>query len=1132
MVKGNPVRRLISLLAASALAIGTPVLLATPAGADISAPASGAVLRGNATLSATGATDTTYCSLTGIADTPSTTLQLINSSGTVVFSNVQSGTGAKSVSVDTHAYPNGNYTARAIERNRRVKNIVSCENFNRTTDRAVSIDNITQLAYSGATEGPQNTSVTVRATLTDPHLATSVLPNRTVTFSLSGGTSVNGTTDANGVATATLPVSGPPRSATVTASFAATAFYKAASTSAGFTVEKNPSTTTLVQPGPVVHGQPVSFTAEVARVNGTSDPSGTVQFTVDGADFGTPVAVSGGSATSISTSSLSTGAHTVGARFNGDGNLLASTAATKELVVGKAPTTTTLTSTGSPTVTGEAVTFTAEVDVVSPGAGAPAGGVQFDIDGEPYGTAVPLDGDRAELTVSNLRPGNHDVQATYNGNGDFATSSSATLTHGVDRADTTLALSSSNPDAVAGEPLTFTAEVDVVAPGAGEPTGTVQFAADGEPIGAPVPLANGTAVSPATGLDAGEHVITANYEGDDRFAGGSDSLDQEVAAAHTTTVVTSAPNPSVVGQPVTITAQVAPVSPATGTPQGAVQFEIDGVPGAFATLEDGAAEIQLSTLARGAHEIRARYLSADPNFVTSTSATATHTVNRASTRTVVTSSSPVSVFGQPVTFTAEVSVVAPGAGSPSGTLTFTDGDTVLGTADVSSATGGVGSVTVDTLTVGQHAVVATYDGDDSFNGSVGSVAQKVQRAQTTTTVTSSANPSQSGEGVRFTARVAPVAPGAGEPAGTVQFTVNGANLGSPVTVVDGEATSNLFSSLSPGTYRIAAAYSGDPRFVASSGVLDQGNGQNVVKGATSMTLASDDPVADHGQTVTFTATVTALAPATGKPTGVVQFWRGGTLLGATSLVPSAEPRTSTASYATAGLAPGQHAIRAVYVGNFNFEGQVATTDQSVGASATVTGIASGANPTTYGDTVTLTATVADAAPRPGAPTGTVTFRNGEEVLGVADLTTEDGTATATLEVEGLSAGSHEMTATYSGDGDHTTSTSPVLVQVVERAQATLVAHDVADMPQDNWSRVEATLTGLGGEPLAGQVVVFSTNPFQPGQCVTVTDAEGRAMCDAPLRIGALILQGFDVSFAGNENYAPAFAQAVWEDPND
>ncbi|QSR25436.1 hypothetical protein CFH99_07330 [Nocardioides aromaticivorans] len=1131
MVKGTPVRRLISLVAASALAIGTPVLLAAPAGADITAPANGAVLRGNATLSASGASDGTGC-LSG--SSPQTTLQLINSGGTVVFESVQGGTGAKSATVDTHAYANGAYTARAIERKR--SGFLYCTNSTTTTNRSVSIDNVTDLAYSGATEGPQNTSVTVRATLTDPNLAASVLPGRTVTFTLSGGTSVNGTTNANGVATASLPVSGPPRTATVTASFAQTSFYKGSTASSSFTVEKNPSTTTVVQPAAVVHGQPVAFTAQVARVNGTSDPTGTVQFTVDGADFGSPVTVSGGSATSASTDSLSTGTHAIGARYSGDGNLLTSTASTKDLVVGKAPTSTVLTSTGSPTVTGEAVTFTAEVGVVAPGAGAPAGGVQFNIDGEPYGTAVPLDGDSAELTVANLRPGNHDVQATYNGNGDFASSSSAALTHGVNRADTTVTLSSSNPDAVAGEPLTFTADVDVVAPGAGEPTGTVQFAADGEPIGAPVPVTNGTAVSPATGLDAGEHVITANYEGDDKFAGGSDSLDQEVAAAHTTTVVTSSPNPSVVGQPVTVTATVSPVSPATGTPQGAVQFEIDGVPGDYATLEDGAAEIQVSTLARGSHEIKARYLSADPNFITSTSAAATHTVNKASTRTVVTSSAPVSVFGQPVTFTAEVSVVAPGAGSPSGTITFTDGDTVLGTADVSSATGGVGSVTVADLSVGQHAVVATYDGDDSFSGSNGSVAQKVQRAQTSTMVTSSANPSQSGEGVRFTAAVSPVSPGAGSPSGTVQFTVNGANLGGPVAVVDGAATSNLFSSLSPGTYRIAAAYSGDARFVASSGVLDQGNGQNVVKGATSMALASDDPVADHGQTVTFTATVTALAPATGKPTGVVQFWRGGTLLGATSLVPASEARTSRASYSTAGLAPGQHEIRAVYVGNFNFEGQVATTSQTVGAVSTVVGIASATNPSVYGNPVTLTATVANAAPGVGAPTGTVVFRSGDDVLGEADLSTTDGSTTATLEVDGFAAGSHELTASYSGDGSHAAGTSPVLLQVVERAQPTLVAHDVADPLVDNYSRVEATLTGLDGAPLAGQELVFTTGPVLNGGvtavCSAVTNADGYAKCDVPLRWGALILQGFEVRFAGNDSYAPAFAQTVYEDPND
>ncbi|NHA00316.1 hypothetical protein G5V59_09915 [Nocardioides sp. W3-2-3] len=154
-----------------------------------------------------------------------------------------------------------------------------------------------------------------------------------------------------------------------------------------------------------MHGRAVAFTAQVERVNGTSTPSGNVQFTVDGADLGAPVAVSGGVATSVATDDLSTGTHTIGARFAGDANLLTSTATTKELVVGKAPTSTVLTSTGSPTVTGQAVTFTATVGVVSPGVGQPAGGVQFNIDGEPYGTAVPLAGDTAEPDREQPAPG-------------------------------------------------------------------------------------------------------------------------------------------------------------------------------------------------------------------------------------------------------------------------------------------------------------------------------------------------------------------------------------------------------------------------------------------------------------------------------------------------------------------------------------------------------------------------------------------------------------------------------------------------------------------------------------------------------------------------------------------------------
>lgn len=1121
-MKGTSVRRMIAALAATTLGLGTPVVLASSAAADITAPAQNAVLRGTATISASGATDSGVGCIN--APSPMTQLQLRIPGGAEVFSNDQNGTGAKSVTIDTHNYPNGSYIARANERNR--SGFLYCPTSWKTTDRSVTIDNITQLAYIGATAGAQNTSVTVSAKLTDPNLAASVLPGRVVTFALSGGTSVTASTNASGVATASLPVAGPPRSATVTATFAQTAYYKGSTASQPFDVQRNPSTTTVVPPSPVVHGQAVSFTAQVAATNGSSTPTGTVQFTVDGNDFGSPVTLTGGSATSAPTSTLATGNHTIGARYSGDGNVAASTAATQQLTVGKAPTSTGLTSTGSPTVSGEAVTFTATVGVVSPGVGDPAGGVQFNVDGEPYGTAVALNGDTAELTISNLQPGNHTVQATYNGNGDFASSSSAELTHGVNRADTSVTVSTSNADAVAGEALTFTADVDVVGPGAGDPSGNVQFFADGTPIGDPVPLNGGSAVSDPVRLDAGDHVITANYEGDDRFAGATDSLDQEVAAAPTSTVVDVSPSPSVFGQPVAVTATVTPIAPATGEPGGVVQFTIDGEAGPFVTLVDGTAELSTSSLSRGSHTIRATYFSSDPNFVTSTSTAVSHTVNKAATKTTVVTDVPVAVFGQPVTLTATVGAVAPGAGSPSGTVTFTDGDTVLGSAPVSSATGGIASIIVDALSVGQHAVVATYDGDDSFTGSNGSVAQKVQRAQTSTVVASTANPSQPGAAVRFTATVSPVAPGAGEPGGTVQFKVNGAALGAPATLEDGVATSPDFANLAPGTYRISAVYSGEARFVGGTGLLDQGNGQTVAKAGTSTELASDDAEADSGQTVTFTARVRAVAPATGKPTGVVQFWDGSTLLGAANLAPASEASTSTASFATATLTPGTHEIRASYGGSVTFEGSTESTSQVIGAGVTVTGLVSSANPSSYGDRVTLTATVADTAPAPGVPTGTVTFRSGGNVLGTAPLTTVAGQQQAKLDVDGLAAGTYALTATYSGDATRAGATSPELTQVVQRAATHLDDLKVINSQLFTVREVTATLRGPRNEPLAGQTLVFSTNTTVSAGyleiCRAVTDANGYAKCKVPPAIPAYVnADGFTVTFAGNADYLPA-----------
>ncbi|MGN6724049.1 MAG: beta strand repeat-containing protein, partial [Marmoricola sp.] len=965
-------RKVFSASMATAVALGLTLAAVGPASASITSPASGATLRGNVTFSDSGVGDGTGCLN---STSPNVKFSLINSSNVTVWSQTISATGAvTSQTVVTQSYPNGAYTLRADEQKR--SGFLYCTNSTTTVTQPVTISNISSIVLTSPSIGAQNTAVPVSAKLTDPNLGSQVLAGQTVTFSITGGGSVSAVTNASGVASASLPLGNPPRGASVTASFAGTAFYVASSNSAPITVDKDATATTLDSPDAVVHGQGTSFTAHVVSTDGGGVPTGMIQFAVDGTNFGAPVAVDGsGNATSSVKSSLSTAAHTITATYSGDSNYKSSASAGKTQQVNKAGTTTSLTDSQNPSTHGQSVTFTASISVVSPGAGSPTGAVQFNLDGQPYGTAVPLSGNQATLTISNLHAGNHVVDATYNGDADFAASSSASVTHGVDKADTNVTLATSDASAVSGEPLTYTAKVTPVAPGAGTPTGTVQFYADGNPIGSPVTIdAGGNATSDITQLLVGNHTITANYSGDGDFSGGSANYTQAVAAAQATLKLTTSPNPSVFGQSVTFHADVAALAPATGHPTGAVKFKVDGQT-YYVDLSNGSAEMTTTDLAVGTHTVTATYLSDDANFIAGANDQQAQTVNKAATKTTVTTSGSPSVFGQPVTLTAQVGVVAPGAGNPSGTITFTDGSTVLGTVNVDSSTGEQASITVSNLGVATHAITATFSGDDSFNGSNGVVAQTVQRGHTSTLVTSSANPAQSGQRVTFTATISPVAPAAGTPTGTVTFTVNGAPLGQPVQVINGQATSSGFASLSPGTYAVAATYSGDSNFTGSNGGVDQGNGQAVSQGATSMTVASDGSPAAYAAPVTFTATVNATAPATGNPSGVVQFWEGGTLLGSSNLA-AAGDTSATATFVSSTLNPGAHSITATYLGNFNFTGATASVSQVVGAAGTVTGVTALINPVTFGDSVELHATVSSALPSTLTPGGSVVFKTG------------------------------------------------------------------------------------------------------------------------------------------------------------
>src|SRR5262249_45541994 len=155
-------------------------------------------------------------------------------------------------------------------------------------------------------------------------------------------------------------------------------------------------------------------------------------------------------------------------------------------------------------------------------------------------------------------------------------------------------------------------------------------------------------------------------------------------------------------------------SSAAGTPTGTVIFrDGDAVLGTAPVDANGQATLA-PPLAAGNHTLTASFAGTG-NFANSASAAAGVTVSRAATTVALTSSVNPAATGQAVTFTATVAAVAPGATTPTGTVTFKDGNVILGTVAVGAA--GTARLTTSFAAAGGHAVTAVYSGDASFVGS-------------------------------------------------------------------------------------------------------------------------------------------------------------------------------------------------------------------------------------------------------------------------------------------------------------------------------------------------------------------------------------------------------------------------------
>ncbi|WP_161495356.1 Ig-like domain repeat protein [Bradyrhizobium sacchari] len=662
------------------------------------------------------------------------------------------------------------------------------------------------------------------------------------------------------------------------------------------------------------------------------------------------------------------------------------------------------------------------------------------------------------------------------------TSASNNYTLVVNKAATTVSVTSSANPGPYGS-FTFTAVVSST-PGAGTPTGSVTFSISGDGSGSELATLSGGIASFTTWLNPGSYTISATYSGDGNFNSslGSMNTSQIVTRANSTTAVTSSANPSVFGQPVTFTAIVS-----GGISILTADFFDGGTsisPGPF----PNGGTLTISPLAVGNHTITASF--AGDSFYYGSTGPLTgnpQVVNKANTTTSVTSSVNPSAVGQFVTFTAVVAPVAPGAGTPTGTVTFLDGGSPIGTAALS---GGSVSLTTAALAAGNHTITASFGGDGNFNGSTGALTGNPQVVNaplsppvidasfapaaiavngTTRLTFTITNPGASTAltGVAFSSTLPPglEITAANALATTCGGVFTAAAGSGPITLsagtVAGGGSCTAALNVTATSVGVKTTTSG-PVSSTNGGTGNAASAVLTVNTTTTTTALTSSPnPSGLGQSVTFTATVTA---PSGTPTGMVTFKDGGTTLGTGALA------GGVATFSTSALAAGPHSIIAVYPGDANNAGSTsAALTQAVNQSATTAAVTSSQNPSPAGQPVTFTATVSSGG---GTPTGTVTFSDGGAVIGTATL----AAGIATFTTASLTLGSHTIAASYAGNATFTASTSAPMIQSVStpadslklRAMQTLAAPMAAQFSGQAISGVVDSAIGEGfgdGGPL-------------------------------------------------------------------
>ncbi len=334
--------------------------------------------------------------------------------------------------------------------------------------------------------------------------------------------------------------------------------------------------------------------------------------------------------------------------------------------------------------------------------------------------------------------------------------------------------------------------------------------------------------------------------------GGSNTVSVLLNTQGTVMTFKSSLNPSMFGQSVTLSGTVADsVAYGTASPTGTVSV-MNGstLIGKLTLGANGQFSVSTSSLPLGTDALSAVY-SGDSNYQSHT-LTLNQSVTAPGTSSVALTASPnPSTVSQSVTLVATVTATS-GTGALTGTVTFYDGTTILGSATVNGS--GMATLPTTVLAVGTDSLTASYGGNANYQGSKSTaLSQVVQKAGTSTALTSSLSSANLNQEVTFTVTVSPAA--SITPTGTVTLMDGATQIGSSPLNASGVATFSI-STLAAGMNTISASYSGDGSYNGSSS-----NVMKLVVIAPGFSLAVGDlspSTVSPGASATSTVTITAV----------------------------------------------------------------------------------------------------------------------------------------------------------------------------------------------------------------------------------------------------------------------------------